>query len=45
MLRQYFSQFGELSNAYVIYDPDNNRSKGFGYVQFKHPECVDALVA
>merc|ERR1712048_845245 len=36
-LFNYFSQFGELKNAYVICDPENGRSKGFGYVQFIYP--------
>lgn len=40
-LFNYFRQFGELKNAYVICDPENGRSKGFGYVQFIHQADVE----
>jgi RNA recognition motif-containing protein len=43
-LNLYFSQFGELTNAYVIYDSENKRSRGYGIVQFAHPEAADAIM-
>lgn len=44
-LNSYFSQFGELKNAYVIYDPENKRSRGYGIIQFANPESADAIMA
>jgi RNA recognition motif-containing protein len=44
-LNFYFSQFGELTNAYVIYDSENKRSRGYGIVQFARPETADAIMA
>jgi RNA recognition motif-containing protein len=44
-LNLYFSQFGELTNAYVIYDSENKRSRGYGIVQFASPETADAIMA
>lgn len=32
---EYFSQFGNVLNAYVIYDPSTKASKKFGYVEFE----------
>ncbi len=31
----YFTQFGNVLNAYVIYDPSTKASKNFGYVEFE----------
>lgn len=36
-MRNYFSQFGPLKSAYVIRDPDTERSLGFGFVIFEKP--------
>lgn len=44
-LFEYFSQFGYLKNAYVICDPENGRSKGFGYVQFDSREVIDYVLS
>jgi RNA recognition motif-containing protein len=44
-LNLYFSHFGELTNAYVIYDSENKRSRGYGIVQFARPETADAIMA
>ena len=43
-LFNYFSQFGEIKNAYVIFDPENGRSKGFGYIQFVDYTVVDYIM-
>jgi RNA recognition motif-containing protein len=37
-LSKYFSQFGQVLNAYVILDPDSKQSRGFGYVEFSTVE-------
>ena len=44
-LRIYFSQFGELEDAVVMMDNKTGRSRGFGYVKFRDPECVKIVLA
>ena len=44
-MNKYFSQFGELKNAYVIQDNHNQRSRGYGIVQFANPESANAVMA
>lgn len=34
----HFSQFGDVANAYIIYDPLTKQSKNFGYVELQRPE-------
>ena len=34
-LTSYFSRFGQLTNAYIIKDPDTRCNKNYGYVIFK----------
>ncbi len=36
-----FQQFGEIINAIVLKESDNNTSKGFGFVCFKEPRCAE----
>ncbi|CDI97078.1 rna binding protein musashi [Echinococcus multilocularis] len=44
-LRIYFSQFGELEDAVVMMDNKTGRSRGFGYVKYRDPECVKIVLA
>eukprot|EP00301_Raphidiophrys_heterophryoidea_P013496 c2092_g1_i1.p1 GENE.c2092_g1_i1~~c2092_g1_i1.p1 ORF type:complete len:187 (-),score=39.15 c2092_g1_i1:263-823(-) len=37
-LREYFSQFGEITEAIVIMDRQTGRSKGYGFVTFSTAE-------
>lgn len=37
-LVEHFSHFGEIANAYIIYDPLTKLSKNFGYVEFQSPD-------
>ncbi|KAG0464462.1 hypothetical protein HPP92_020531 [Vanilla planifolia] len=39
-LRHYFEQFGEILEAVVISDKYTGRSKGYGFVTFRHPESA-----
>lgn len=47
----HFSQFGEVANAYVIYDPNTKQSKStlcspdFGYVEFLHQEDANSVLS
>ena len=35
VLKEYFSQFGEIEEAVVIYDRESGLSKGYGFVSCK----------
>ncbi|CAA2957300.1 RNA-binding 38 [Olea europaea subsp. europaea] len=39
-MRRYFEQFGEILEAVVITDKNTGRSKGYGFVTFRHPESA-----
>ena len=43
-LRQKFSQYGNVSEAKVIYDRDTGRSRGFGFVTFSNNDDADAAI-
>ena len=45
MLRQYFEQFGAVDDAVVMYDHDNKRPRGFGFITFAEDESVDKVFA
>ena len=40
--RSYFSQFGEVADAFVLRDNVTKRSRGFGFVTFASPETASA---
>ncbi|XP_017966560.1 ribonucleoprotein RB97D isoform X2 [Drosophila navojoa] len=40
-MRQFFSQFGVVSDAVVMRDPISNRSRGFGFVTYVEPAAVE----
>ena len=44
MLKEFFTKYGELINAYVIYDPATGASKKFGYVQFQKKEAAEKVL-
>jgi RNA recognition motif-containing protein len=44
-LNEAFSRYGELHNAYVIYNPHTHVSKRFGYVEFKSREALEKVLA
>lgn len=37
-LVNYFSAYGSMRNAYIIYDCDSKKSRGFGFVEFTNAE-------
>ncbi|MEW5319172.1 MAG: hypothetical protein WDW38_010339 [Sanguina aurantia] len=43
VLREYFEQFGEVEDAVVMFDHENKRPRGFGFVQFATEESVDRV--
>ncbi|XP_037671142.1 heterogeneous nuclear ribonucleoproteins A2/B1-like [Choloepus didactylus] len=44
-LRNYYEQWGELTDCVVMRDPASKRSRGFGFVTFSSMAQVDAAVA
>jgi hypothetical protein len=44
-LKEFFTQYGEVVNCYVIYNPLTGVSKRFGYVEFFEKESVDKVLA
>jgi RNA recognition motif-containing protein len=44
-LRSYFSAFGPVTDAVVMKDPISRRSRGFGFITYADPICVDRALA
>lgn len=44
-LKEYFSQFGPVSDVLVMKDPISQRSRGFGFISFTNPDSVDRVLA
>lgn len=43
-LQQYFSEFGEVIDAVVMKNTESSQSRGFGFVTFAEPNCVDKVL-
>jgi hypothetical protein len=44
-LRRYFSRFGSVDSAQVLYNRETNKSRGFGFVVFDDDVAVDRVLA
>merc|ERR550519_1691277 len=44
-LREYFGQFGNVTDVLVMKDPITQRSRGFGFITFQTPEAVDRVLS
>jgi hypothetical protein len=44
-LRQYFENYGEVLEAFVSYDKNTGRPRGFGFVVFASPSVADKVVS
>lgn len=44
-LRSYFAAYGVVTDAVVMKDPISRRSRGFGFITYADPSCVDRALA
>ena len=44
-LRSYFGAYGTVTDAVVMKDPVSRRSRGFGFITYADPTCVDRALA
>ncbi len=44
-LRTYFSQFGYVTRATVLYNNDTGLSRGFGYVDFNKRDAFESAIS
>ena len=43
VFRLYFERYGEVEDAVVMYDHDNKRPRGFGFITFVAEDSVDQV--
>jgi RNA recognition motif-containing protein len=43
-LKNYFSQFGQVTHANVVYHHETLKSRGFGFIVFKQEYSVDEVL-
>ena len=43
-LKDHFKEYGEITDAVVIKDPNTKRSRGFGFITFETSKSVDACL-
>ena len=41
----YFAQFGEIVDCVVMKNPETGKSRGFGFVTYKDPSCVETILS
>ena len=42
---KYFSRYGEVVDCVVMKNPVTGKSRGFGFVTFKDPACVETVLS
>jgi len=43
-LRKHFEAYGEVSDCILMKDKDTGNSRGFGFVTYKDPNCIQAVL-
>jgi len=43
-MRSFFSRFGDVEECIVMKDRESGNPRGFGFITFKDPECVDQVL-
>lgn len=43
-LQRHFSRYGEVVDCVVMKNPETGRSRGFGFITFADPSCVDLVL-
>ncbi len=41
---KYFSRYGEVIDCVVMKNQTTGKSRGFGFVKFRDPNCVDVVL-
>ena len=44
-MKAYFEKFGEVADCVVMKDSTTSRPRGFGFVKFKDPSCVNLVLS
>ena len=42
---KFFSRYGEVIDCVVMKNPNTGKSRGFGFVTFKDPSCVETVLS
>ena len=42
---KYFSRYGEVIDCVVMKNQTTGKSRGFGFVKFRDPNCVDVVLS
>ncbi|KAM7253408.1 hypothetical protein ACFE04_008760 [Oxalis oulophora] len=42
--RQYFEQFGQVTDVVIMYDQNTQRPRGFGFISFESEDAVDMVL-
>ena len=44
-LREYFEDFGQVIDCALMVDRGTGKSRGFGFVTYKDPKCVEKVLS
>lgn len=44
-LTSYFGQYGEVVDSVVMKNPQTGKSRGFGFVTYKDPNCAETVLS
>jgi len=44
-LKEYFGQFGDITDVYLLKDPLTQRNRGFGFITFSNQDALGRVAA